>query len=83
MGMAQRQQKLAAAGVNIQDALFRRQRLPDQSLIAPGQILLLGVAAGDVGKIPALDVGLPLFLQPQTLPFLCGSVHAFHKNRSF
>ena len=60
----QGEQEFAAAGVDIQQLHLRPAVPVNDFPVAPGQILFFSVAAFDVGKIPAPDVGDGLLLQP-------------------
>ena len=64
MGMVQRQQKFAAAGVHVQDPAVGPQGGQHLCPIIPGQSLFIFPASLQMGKIPAVDVGDGLFGQP-------------------
>ena len=64
MGVTQRQQELAAAGVHVQNTAVGPQGGQNFGFIIPGQNVFLGVAAVQMGKIPAMDVCHGLFGQP-------------------
>ena len=72
-GMAQRQQKFSASGVQVQNAAVGPQGVQRLCPVVPWQVALLGVPVIDVGKIPAVDVGDGLFRQP--LGFICVVFH--------
>ena len=65
VGMVQAQQKFAAAGIDIQKLHLRMELLQDRRPVIPGQTLFRGIAAFNMGKIPAFYVGNGLFGLPK------------------
>ena len=64
VGMLQRQQKFAAAGIHIQNPAIGPQCSQNFGFIIPGEIVFVLPPTVQMGKIPAVDVGNGLFRQP-------------------
>ncbi len=60
----QRQQKLSAAGIHVQQPMLRPPVAVNDRPVVPGQILALGITAVQMGKIPTLHMGRSLLGQP-------------------
>jgi hypothetical protein len=76
--MTEAAQELAPAGVKVEHAHLRGQAGENFGAVVPGEVVFLGVAAIDVGKIPSLYVRNAFFCLPTSDPFI-----SVHDNHSF